>query len=72
MIENEALAKQVSLMILDAGARLDHSTRLAQANCSEVEFDTYRRAVGRVMFEMYHVLQPLYLRHPSLKPKGIW
>lgn len=72
MIENERIAKQISDLMLEYGARLDESVLLIRNNCSEDELKAYRRAVGDIMGTMLtEVMNPLYKRHPTLKPKGL-
>jgi hypothetical protein len=69
MIKNEAIAREISELMLDVGKRLDKSVALVLANCSEAEFETYRQAVGAVLAEMLlDILNPLYVEHPLLKP----
>jgi hypothetical protein len=69
MIREQRIAKQISDLMLEFGARLDRSVELVAANCSPEEFAAYRRAVGKVMGEiLLAVLNPLYDEHPSLKP----
>lgn len=72
MIEDEQVAKQISDLMLEYGARLDASVLLVKNTCSEGELKTYRRAVGEIMGNMLtEVMNPLYQRHPTLKPKGL-
>lgn len=69
MIRDDDVAKQVSDLMLDCGAKLDGSVALVRDRCSQDEFQTYRRAVGKVMGEiLLEVLNPLYRAHPNLKP----
>ncbi len=72
MIEQKDVAKEVSNLMLEVGARLDASTALVKERCSAVEFEAYRRAVGKIMGEMLlEVMNPLYQKHPDLKPKEL-
>ena len=72
MIENERIAKQISDLMLEYGAHLDESVLLVKNNCSEEELRAYRRAVGEIMGNMLtEIMNPLYERHPTLKPKGL-
>jgi hypothetical protein len=69
MIENEALAKQVSDLMLDVGARLDASLIQMQSVLPESEFNWYRDAGSRILTPMLlDVMNPLYARHPALMP----
>ncbi|HTV84821.1 MAG TPA: hypothetical protein VME63_05420 [Dyella sp.] len=72
MIENSDVAKQVSELMLDYSRRLDSSIALVRDSCDAEEFKGYRRAVGKVLGEIYlEVLTPLYQKHPDLKPPGM-
>jgi len=69
MIRDAAVAQQISEMMIEISGRLDRSITTVKDRCSSEEFETYRRAVGRIMGEMLlQVLNPLYAEHPSLKP----
>ena len=69
MIASKLVAKQISDLMLEVGDRLDASVELVQQNCSPDELATYRRAVGSIMGEiLILVLNPLYGKHPTLKP----
>jgi hypothetical protein len=72
MIKNENIAKQVSDLMLDYSQRLDKSIALVMNNCDSEELKLYRRAVGKLLAEIYfEVLAPLYQEHPELKPDGM-
>lgn len=69
MIKDESIAKEVSELMLEFGARLDASLIAAQPQLSEDEFHWYRRAVGHVLAPMLlEIMNPLYRVHPDLKP----
>lgn len=69
MIENEALAKQVSDLMLEVGAKLDASLIHMHSVLPESEFDWYRDAISRILTPMLlEVMNPLYARHSALKP----
>ena len=69
MINNLDIAKQISDLMLECGARLDKSVALVRDECAPDDFQMYRRAVGKVMGEiLLEVLNPLYKTHPTLKP----
>ncbi|WP_266160231.1 hypothetical protein [Dyella silvatica] len=72
MIGNEQVAKQISELMLEYGARLDESIILVMENCPEDEFKRYRMAAGRILGEMLlEIMNPLYAKHPDLKPAGL-
>jgi hypothetical protein len=55
----------------DCSSKLDESVALVRDECSAEELKKYRRAVGKVMGEiLLEVLNPLYAKHPALKPPG--
>ena len=65
-------ARKISTIIHDISSRLDESVAIAQNECSEQEFVTYRRAVGNVLGELWDtILKPLYEEHPDLRPKEL-
>jgi hypothetical protein len=69
MIENQKIAKQISDLMLEFGARLDGSVLLVKNGCSEEEPIIYRSAVGELMGNMLtEIMNPLYKCHPTLKP----
>ena len=69
MFEDKTVAGAVSGMILDMGKRLNASLIQVQENCSTVEFERYRKVVAQLMSEMLiEVMNPIYSRHPELKP----
>ena len=47
MIKDEDIAKQISDLMLEFGAKLDESVNLVHKNCSKKEQYSYRRAVGK-------------------------
>jgi hypothetical protein len=63
------MAQNVSGLMLNIGKMLNTSLVQAQKDCSTPEFEQYRQAIGRVMGEMLtEVMNPIYSRHPKLKP----
>lgn len=69
MFENKAAAGAVSGMMLDIGKRLNASLIQVQENFSTVEFERYRKVLAQLMSEMLiEVMNPIYSRHPELKP----
>jgi hypothetical protein len=72
MIRDEVIAKEISLLMLEYGSRIDQSVSLVKENCSLEEFEAYRKAAGRVMGEMLiGIMDPIYKEHPDLKPKEL-
>lgn len=72
MIEKKEIAQEISKLMIDCGAKLDASVAYVQQECSIKEFEAYRRAVGQIMGDMLlDVMNPLYKRHPDIKPKEL-
>ena len=72
MFENKEVAVEISKLMLDIGAKLDQSLELVQAKEGAKEFERYRAVVATLMGEMLlEVMNPLYEKHPELKPAGL-
>jgi hypothetical protein len=71
VIEDAGVAKKIGDLMQDCSARLNSSVALVRDECDAEELQNYRRAVGKVMGEiLLEVLNPLYAKHPQLKPPG--
>jgi hypothetical protein len=69
MISNPDVAKQISDLMQDIFQRLDESAAMVRSSCQTEEAATYQKAVGRVVGPiLFEVLEPLYQKHPTLKP----
>ena len=69
MFENKDVARGVSDLMVDIGARLDASLSAVRDDCSAAEFKAYRAVVARLLGDMLlDVMNPIYARHPELKP----
>jgi hypothetical protein len=45
---------------------------LVKNDCSQAEINVYRMAVGEILGNMLtEIMNPLYQRHPTLKPKDL-
>lgn len=72
MIDNEEVARQVSDLMIEFGRRLNTSVALIQDHGSPEEFHVYREAIAKIMADMLlDIMNPLYARHPNLKPPGL-
>lgn len=72
MVEDERIAKQISDLMVEFSHRLDGSIALVMESCSDEEFKAYRTAVSKILVEiLFQVMNPLYQRHPGLKPAGL-
>lgn len=68
-MKNKALSEDLSRRLLEVSRQLDDSVAVAQAQCSEEEFNEYRRQIGMLMANLYaDILRPLWKEHPDLKP----
>jgi hypothetical protein len=72
MIDNFDCAKEVNELLLRISGLMDASVADVDKRCSPQDAAAYRRAVGKVLVEiLLELLNPLYLRHPSLRPEGL-
>jgi hypothetical protein len=72
LIEKKGIAQEISKLMLDCGAKLDASVALVKKECGVKEFEAYRNAVSKIMTDMLlDVMNPLYRRHPEIKPKEL-
>jgi len=72
MVQDKLVATKISELMLDIGKRLDASILVVMENCSPQEFNAYRTIVGHLMADiLLEILNPLYLQHPSLKPREL-
>lgn len=72
VIENEEIARQIGDLMVEFGRRLDASVAIVRDRGTPEEFQVYRRAVGKVMADMLlEIMNPLYAKHPNLKPAGL-
>ena len=64
------LAHELSRLILEASGALNEAARLVSVSqCEEAEKQALLLAIGRAMGGLgIEILNPLYLRHPELKP----
>jgi hypothetical protein len=71
-VENLHVGKYVSNLMLDLNDRLEESVLEIRKRCSLEESKTYGMAVGKVICTIFdEILDPLYLKHPTLKPPGL-
>jgi hypothetical protein len=69
LIENVEVAKYVSQFFLNIYGELNESIMTVEKGASPAEYKAYKRGVGYIMYEVFDkILEPLYLRHPLLKP----
>jgi hypothetical protein len=72
LIKDPSIARQISDLMIEFGARIDQSIVTVQDQCSPEELKMYRLAAAKVLAEMLlEVMNPLYAEHPDLKPPGL-
>jgi hypothetical protein len=68
-ISDFSTAQKISQVMLDFSKELEASTELVHGTCTVDEWKAYKKAAAGIYIEMFvSVLEPLYSRHPSLKP----
>ncbi len=66
---NKQVASEIINLMVEFGSKLNHSITDIQDNCTEEEFNNYRKAVGKLMGNMLlDVMNPIFDEHPELKP----
>ncbi|CAE6693089.1 hypothetical protein [Paraburkholderia haematera] len=71
MIKDKALALEVCNRMLSINGSLDEAIVFVQAHCPAEELDTFKQAVGEVMYMVFEqMLIPIYKQHPDLAPEG--
>lgn len=72
MIANSKAAKYVSDLMLNINGELIESIKNVEKDCSQDEFTIYRRRVGTLVNSIFEqVLEPIYDKHPTLKPQEL-
>jgi hypothetical protein len=71
MISDPEIARIVSDLMLELFRRVDESVDQIRERCSAEEASAYQRATAPVAGAIVmNVLEPLYVRHPELKPRN--
>ncbi len=69
---NRTLAEETSLLMLRLSAKLDAQLSRIRSQCSDEEFQRYRRGFGYIMgYMLIEVMNPIYAEHPDLKPEQL-
>jgi len=72
VINDKALAREISSLMLETSAKIDESILTVQKSCTPREFDAYRAGCAKVLgYILIEILNPLYQAHPDLKPKDL-
>jgi hypothetical protein len=68
-ISDQGLAREISEFMLAFSKSLQESVRRVQDRCSPEETKAYKKAAATIYSDIFiWVLEPLYKRHPALKP----
>jgi hypothetical protein len=71
MISDDGMAKRISDLMQDMFVRIDESVSAVKQTCSHEEADAYVKATARIVGPIvFEVMEPLYEKHPSLKPSN--
>lgn len=69
MFQNKATAEEIARLMTRVGAELDRSIQLVKTTESDTAFREYRNSVSKLLTAMLvEIMNPLYERHPELKP----
>ncbi len=69
---NKTVAEETSLLLLKVSAELDAHLAKLRSQCSDEEFQRYRRGFGSVLGHMLtEIMNPIYAEHPDLKPEQL-
>ena len=72
MIDNEAAAKHVSELLLEINNRLIETIRTVDQSSSAEQSLLYKKGIGKIVNAIFEViLEPIYEKHPDLKPPGL-
>lgn len=65
------MAQKVCNRMLRINGSLDEAIVFVQAHCPAEELDTFKQAVGEVIYMVFvQILIPIYKQHPDLVPEG--
>jgi hypothetical protein len=69
MVRDHIIAEKIIQAAQEASSTLNEALRLVMDNCSQTEFEEFRRAVSYPMGEIYlRIIAPLSKEHPGLDP----
>ena len=69
MISDSNIAHDLSQMLLDISGRIDESVSLVKDQCSDAEFQAYRKAAGIILgVILTEALNPIFKVHPEVAP----
>jgi hypothetical protein len=66
---NNEVAKKLNTQLREVMGSLEDSLWFVKENCTEEEYQAYKRAIGRVMGSIViEIFNPLYVLHPEIDP----
>lgn len=72
MIKDKKICEHIISEMNNCAVSLDQTIRMVQEQCSQDEFEKYRKAAGFVLGYIYtDVLRPIYRDHPDLEPSDL-
>lgn len=72
MFEDDNVAEQISELMLEFRIKLSDSVSYVAEICSEKEALRYKKAIAKVLgYMIYEITEPLYDRHPDLRPENL-
>ena len=71
MIDNPSVAKQISDLMMGMFTQLSDSCETVKQQCSQQEYAAYVKSTSGIAGAIVMgVMEPLYKRHPNLKPRN--
>ncbi len=72
MFRDKHTAEKINRLMVDISEQLTASLRLVQSECSEEEFQEYKKAVAMLLgYAFTEVAGPIYERYPDLMSDGL-
>jgi|HubBroStandDraft_4_1064222.scaffolds.fasta_scaffold338992_2 hypothetical protein len=72
MFKHKHTADKINRLMVDISDQLTSSLRFVHSECSEEEFQKYKRAVGILLgYTFTEVAGPIYERYPELMSDGL-
>lgn len=69
MVSDPDVAKQISELMIEIERRVAKSLTIVNERCSPEEYKAYKKATGKVVSSIvFDIIEPLYEKHPELKP----
>ena len=65
------MAKEINELMVEIEHQVAKSLQSVKQRCSAEEYTVYKKATGKIVSAIvFDVIEPLYERHPALKPPG--